>query len=249
MDQNKVEIKLLKTDPEKLLLAYQGVIWTIVRTQVVKGMLRLSDQEDLVQEINKKLLERLPRIREQYKHSSKLKTYFSVIIRNICLEEFRKPAIVSEPEVAPYGANEQAVDPVDTLLISQEYERLRRVFVVMGHEGQKLNILLKVMFDVQVDIADILSFEGYSASLKKSGEMVKELNNGLGKRKLEKFALLSQVLQKLEGKPIPSDSLRKWYTSRLTECLKLLNGYPPRSAYDVDTLGFLIEKVNLHEKR
>ena len=127
MDRNKVEIQLLEKDPERLLLDYQGMIWAIVRKQHAKGLVKYYDQDDLFQEINKKLLERMHRIQKQFNNSSQLRTYFSRIIKNICLENIRKINHVMEPQADPYGKNELSVEPIDVFLIQQEYERFSRV--------------------------------------------------------------------------------------------------------------------------
>ena len=108
MDRNKVEIKLLKKNPEKLLLEYQGMVWAIVRNQMMKGLIAYDEQDDLFQEIMKKLLERISRIQSQFNNSSQLRTYFSTIIRNICYENTRKVSMILEPQAEPYGELELA---------------------------------------------------------------------------------------------------------------------------------------------
>lgn len=248
MDRNSFEIELLRKDPGKLLLEYQEMIRAIVRLQMSKGLLGFSDQDDLVQEVNQKLLERMPKIQSQFNGGSKLRTYFSVIIRNICLEVFRRPGIVCEPESNPYGTHEISVEPVDVFLIRQECEKLKRVLLLMGRHGLILNILLRMLSDLPVSIRDLEEFVRYDNTDHDLNSLLDELNQSLGEMKKQKFQVASKVISLLGGKSIMPDSLRKWYLTKLNECLKLMNGNPPTSAYDADSLGILMEKLSLSEK-
>ena len=244
MDRNKVEIKLLQKDPESLILDYQGLIRTIVRSLVASGRVRKADQQDLMQEVNKKLLERLARIRDQYNHSSKLRTYFSVIIRNICMEEIRKPGLVAEPDPDPYLAAEVYEHPKDLLAISQEYERLMRVLTLMGQDGAWLNVMMRVLADSPLQEKDVLAFTDYLNRREKLNGHLTALNLLSGLSKKEKYNRLAAILQDLGGKAIPPESLRKWDTSRMETCLELMNGDPPRSGFNQETLAILIEKMS-----
>ncbi len=246
MDQNQIEIDLLKQDPQKLLLHYQSIIWTIVRGFYSKGMVRYREQEDLVQEINRKLLERMPRICAQYNNSSKLRTYFSVIIRNMCLEEYRKINMVSDTDPLPYLKTEASETPVDLFLYKQEYERLQRVMIMFHHEQARLNLLIKVINNLVVSEKDLDLFSGERSKADKN-QLLEDINYSRDQMKKRKYDQISKVLFSLEGKQTTPESLRKWYSNRLDECLKLLNGNPPTSTYTADSLGLLLEHVNLNE--
>lgn len=244
MDRNEVEIRLLKEDPDQLILEYQGMIWTIVRSMSASGRLPRIEHADLVQEINRKLLERLPRIRDQFSQVSRLRTYFSVIIRNICLEEFRRSQAISEPAPVPYEPAELFVEPNDLLLVAQEFERLRRVLVLMGQDGATLNVLLRLLNGVAVRESDLRAVASYQQQPADWAERVAEVNRLQGCQKKVLFGRMSDILHQLGSKKIPPDSLRKWYTTRLETCLRLMNGDPPRSAYDTETIGILIERMS-----
>jgi len=247
MDRNKVEIKLLKKNPEKLLLEYQGMIWAIVRNQLQKGLIAYDEQDDLFQEIMKKLLERLPRIQAQFNSTSQLRTYFSTIVRNICYEHFRKGSMVMEPQPESYGDVEVATEPVDSFLFKEEYERFQRVILMQDRNGSKLFLLLKIMHDLPILRSDLFGFK-YNLKNEVINEVQEKLNACKDKMKKEKLATFGEILYLLEGKRIPPDSLRKWYSNHLNECLRLMNGNPPRSSYDAESLGILIEKSILIKK-
>ncbi len=240
MDRNKVEIHLLQNNPDKLLLKYQQTIRIIVRLQVKRGLIRRADQEDLIQEINRKLIERLPRIQKQYNGSCQLRTYLSVIIRNMCLEELRKNEAVYEPEPAPYQSQllEEDIDP---FLIDQEYERFERVLMTFGKESARLGLIMKYMSGVGVTANELLDFPVKIRHQTKH-ELCQVLNTAIDDQRKIKFTKLTIAITRLERKHIPPDSLRKWYSARLTICLRLMNGNPPRCAYTAESLELLIER-------
>ena len=248
MDRNKVEIKLLKKNPEKLLLEYQGMVWAIVRSQMLKGLIKYSEQDDMVQEILKKLLERMPRIQAQFNNTSQLKTYFSKIIMNICLEDFRKVNILMEPQPEPYNTTDIVTEPVDTFLFREEFERFRKVILMLDKNGRKLFLLLKIMHDLPILRSDLAGFR-YNLKEELIEQVQKKLNDSKDKMKKEKLAVFGEILYLLEGKKVPPDSLRKWYAAHLDDCLRLMNGNPPKCAYDAESLGILIEQNVINKKK
>ena len=56
MDQNDNEIKLLKTDPGKLLEIYQEIIEIIVRKYRKLGFISERESDDLIQEIPERVV-------------------------------------------------------------------------------------------------------------------------------------------------------------------------------------------------
>lgn len=245
MDQNDHEIGLLKNDPGKLLDLYQELIRIIVRKYQQLGYVAMRESEDMVQEVNHCLVERIGKIKEQYNGTSSLRTYFSVIIKNICREEFRKNPKVEEPQTPDYHKLEGSVEPIDVFLIHQEYQRFEKVLKLMFNDRPRYYIMLRYILDLIISSGHILEeFPGVKED--SLAEVVVLLNNQDEITKKEKFEKLSGVFEVLEGCYTSPDSLRKWFASRLKECLALMNGNPPRSAYSLESIQILIEK---HEEK
>jgi RNA polymerase sigma factor (sigma-70 family) len=245
MQRNDTDIRLLREDPGKLLVRYQPVIRIIVKNLAFQGYLPKRDINDLIQDVNRKLVERLPRIREQYNYKSQFRTYFSVVIRNLCLEEFRKMRLVAEPQPEIYEQT-SGETLTDGLLIRQEYERLHRAIRLFGRERHALWVVLRCFADLPVSPDDFSGFEqepGADIRLR----MAQQINDTIALQKREKMEALSAVFNQLEGKPRTADALRKWSASRLDELVSLMNGKPPTSAYTVDILYILIEKTEMTE--
>jgi RNA polymerase sigma factor (sigma-70 family) len=245
MQRNDIDIKLLKEDPGRLLIRYQPIIRTIVKHLAYQGYLPKRDINDLVQEVNRKLIERLPKIRDRYNYKSQFKTFFSVVIRNLCLEEFRKIKIVAEPQSDLY---EQTAPEslTDQLIIHQEYERLQRALRLLGSESHALWIVLRCFADLPVDADDFKGFElENDAGIR--NQLAEYVNGTAQLQKQQKMEVLSSVFNQLEQKARTADALRKWASSRLEDLVVLMNGKPPRSAYTIETLYLLIETSEINE--
>ncbi|MFA6127534.1 MAG: sigma-70 family RNA polymerase sigma factor [Bacteroidales bacterium] len=245
MLKNDVDIRLLRDSPDKLLIRYQPIIRIIVKNLAFQGYLPKRDINDLIQEVNRKLIERLPRIRDQYNNKSQFRTYFSVVIRNLCMEDFRKLRVVTEPQSDIYEQT-TAETSTDQLVIRQEFERLKRALRLFGQESQSIWIVLRTFADLDVTAADL---EGFDVD---PGPGIREqlavrLNEACQLQKREKMEALSAVFSRLDRKPRTADAVRKWSASRIDELLVLMNGKPPRSAYTVEILCILLEKSEITE--
>jgi RNA polymerase sigma factor (sigma-70 family) len=242
---NDIDIRLLRENPGKLLVRYQPVIRIIVKNLAFQGYLPKRDISDLIQDVNRKLVERLPRIREKYNHKSLFKTYFSVVIRNLCLEEFRKVRMVAEPhaEIYEQTATESSTDQ---LIIREEYQRLHRALRLFGRERQSIWIVLRCFADLPVYPEDFPGSDvGPDPGLRI--RLAEQVNAADQLQKREKMDALSAVFNQLEKKARTPDALRKWSESRLDELLALMNGNPPTSAYTLEILYILLEKSEILE--
>jgi len=245
MVNNDTDIGMLTDDPGKLLVRYQPIIRQIVKNLAYQGFLPKRDINDLIQDVNRKLVERLPRIGEQYNNKSKFKTYFSVVIRNLCLEEFRKVRLVAEPQPEIYEQT-STESATDQLIIREEYGRLLRALRLFGRERNALWITLRSFSDLPVYADDLLGFEmapGPDVRL----QLATQLNSANYQSKREKMEALTELFNQLERKARTSDALRKWISSRLDELVILMNGKPPVSAYTIDILFILMEKAEYPE--
>ena len=97
MTENDKDIELLRSDPHAVILKYQETVKIIVKKYILSGVFGSSDFEDILQEINMALLAKIPAMQSHYNGLSLFKTYFSVIVRNICMKEHAK--INKEPKI------------------------------------------------------------------------------------------------------------------------------------------------------
>jgi RNA polymerase sigma factor (sigma-70 family) len=243
MHSNETDIRLLKEDPWKLLTRYQPVIRIIVKNLAYQGSVPKREIRDLIQDVNRKLVERLPRIVKGFNGQSQFRTYFSVVIRNLCLEELRKVRVVMEPESENYEQTSASITS-DRLLIRQEYERLQRALHLFGPEKPAIWISLRLLAELEVSPEDFLDF-GSDPGPEERARLAGRINGALQAQKKDKIDVLCEVLNRLGGKPRNPESVRKWTASRLGELAALMNGNPPHAAYTPEILYILIEKAEI----
>jgi len=248
MTENDHEIWLLKNQPGELIASYQRLVSVIVHRYRKQGFISSRETGDLIQDINKILLERVERIQDQYNERSSLRTYFSVIVKNICREKFRRLNVLEEPQSPDYHKLEKSEPPVEALLVHQEYERFEKVLRLMFWDGIRFILIFRYIFNFKISRFHIINLND-SIDKAEVDKMNIFLNsNDAGGTKKAKFKMLSDALHVIEGEYTSPDSLRKWFSSRSKECIDLMNGKPPRSAYTIETLQILIEKYELLKK-
>jgi RNA polymerase sigma factor (sigma-70 family) len=247
MGQNDREIWLLLNDPGKLIALYQDLITVIVHKYKRLGYVTVRESDDLVQDVNHKLLERIARIQDQYNGKSQLRTYFSVIIRNICREEFRKNPKLEEPQPPDYHRLEKSEFPIDRFIIRQEYERFEKVLKLLFDDRSRFILMFWYMVNLKIS-AQLLESLYPDIKIENLEGLEEQLNESGEKTKKERFENLSEILQVFEGYYTSPDSLRKWYFSRSKDCVDRMNGNPPRSGYNLESIQILIEKQEILKK-
>jgi len=241
MERNKKDIKLLHENPQGLILKYQSLIEFIVETYIIHGFFNRYDRDDIIQSINESLLRKIPKLQEQYNNTTRVKTYFSVIIRNNCKEILRKAKIeivdVKNIENMQYAVNE----PEHKLVFTQEFDRLEKIFMMFYRQRFKMELCFKLLYNIPVKFKD---FKNYSIDFDKSSylKIVKDINPGTEIRKRKIYRILLPYFNKVENKDNSEDALRKWLRFKTNEIIRLLNGDPPVSSYDEESLQILLEK-------
>jgi len=240
--RNSVDIDLLRTDPHKLILRYQETIGIIVKAYIRSGMFRAAEFEDIVQHVNKDLLEKLPRIRRQYNGMSLFRTYLSNIIRHSCLSLNAKRQ--SEPVILDLERSYISPDsevPERQLLIEHDILVLRAIIEQFHTERFKLLLCLKLFYRIPITRSDLLQWwpecPGSEIDTLVSATATED-------RKLtdqEAFALFQPLVNMADKTSSSADSIRRWADQRVLRILDLLNGSPPTSAHNRETLGILME--------
>lgn len=158
MDENGYEIQLLKTNPNNLIVHYQPIIKIIVNKYLYKGFFSPSNKDDLTQQINEQLLIKIPKIQAQFNGKVLLKTYFSVIINNICYDMGTKNKVPQFQELNETYSTKTYTSPVETMsriIIKNEFDRLDKVFKLYYQTQGKLIFCLKAFFKIPIVQDDI----------------------------------------------------------------------------------------------
>jgi DNA-directed RNA polymerase specialized sigma24 family protein len=235
------DFELFLADPHAFLLKYQNVITTIVRLYVKWGMFKEHETADLIQTVNLGLLERVENIRENYNHSTLLKTYISAIVRNICLRQWQKDTKRALAMRKLEGGERDISEQVDRHSIEQSRILFSAVVKQFGRRAPKLMICLKLRFRQPVTRSDIMAWwpgcrrADVRKFLEKFGENFEKMTD------LEVCAAATPYFNAAEQKVNTNDALRKWTAMRIEEMLQALNGAIPGAAFNEESLKVLFE--------
>jgi len=204
-----------------------------------------GEADDVKQAVAEGLLKRMESIRAHFNGSTLVRTYLSVIIRNICLEirrstGTRPQTVLSMPddESLTAGASE---DPDNQALIGEVISTFHALLMQYGRNAPKILLMLKLRFRLPVSTADILKWypgcsrENLDAVLGVFGGDYESMPDH------EVYRSMTPVMNEAEGKLNSSDALRKWTSAKIAEVLELLNGTPPVSTHTEETLKILLE--------
>ncbi len=247
MNENQQDVLLLKDDPQGLILKYQPIIKIIVRRYVQSGFIHIQDSDDFIQFINEKLLNKIKRIQENYNGKALLKTYMSVIMRNLCREKINKEEQVSTEELAEDHDIGSSEDTISGIVIEQELDRLTKILSFFYKQKTKLEFCLKLLYRIPVTKKDIEDFCP-GKDEKEYHKLLDTINPNVKRKDKEIYAMVTPFLNKCEQKSNSPDAIRKWTKNKIEEMIKLMNGNPVRANYNNETLQILFEKYYFRKK-
>jgi hypothetical protein len=232
---------LLQTDPKGLVLAYQGMVNTIVRKFIGSGMFSGESHADVVQSINAELLERIYKIQVNYNGSTLVRTYVSAVIRNICLKlhkqrMYRKPVdpLVTEKLLTPVGM-------IDRYSIGQARRATWAIMQQFGRDLPKLTICLKLRYQIALKRKDILRWYPECSPVVISQLMAHFGAHPVHETDKDKYAFVTPIFNAAEKRNNSPDALRKWTALKILEILNLLNSSIAQAAFDEESLRILLE--------
>jgi RNA polymerase sigma factor (sigma-70 family) len=241
MTENDRDVELLRSDPQALVVKYQETVKIIVKKYIQSGMFKAIEFEDIVQDINAALLIKIPAMQSQYNGKSLFKTYFSVIVRNICLKEHRRAwkevGIVQEEVRSVFEQN--PVEKKD--VFEQEVRRFKTVLSLYDRQLPKLLLCLKLFYKIPISPEDIrlwypaCSAEDHALLIKYFGSSYHQMSD------LEIYRTVTPIMNKNEEKSNSVDALRKWTDSKVREIIQVLNGNPKKANYTTETLRILVD--------
>ena len=243
---NQRDINLLHNNPNQLILELQELIDIIIYQFVRTGSFRFGEKQDIKQQINLELINRLATIQKQYQGKSLLRTYLAEIIRNICLGLLRSRKRGQFIFLEDNNHIREASENINPLIFEEEIARLKKIMDLYYRLKYKLMLCLKLRFKMIVDFEDFtrvhknITWEEFI----KFVDLIKPYAECTDKKI---FTALITVFNRYENKNNTPDSLRKWITGKISEIIEILNGNPPASNYDKDTFQILFEKSYINK--
>ena len=247
---NNQEIQWLQTEPQRLLTHYQFIIEGIVINFIRKGFFQSEEKEDLIQAINLQLLEgKLEKIRHHFNGSVYLRTYFSKVIYNTCLEMVRqrKRQVKTIDMAVLYRAESDRLNAYENLIIREEMYRLEAILKGLGRTRIKAQLCLKLVARIILQMVDIQFYVS-----PKTTEEIKMIKGYFFREyhhltDREVFGIIIKLYNKIEKKDTEADSLRKWVYQLLERIIDLLNGGTSPCQFDKESMKILLQYYFLED--
>ena len=243
-DLNSTEIQWLQSEPQRLLTHYQSIIELTIDSFIRKGFFQQEEKSDLVQSINLQLLEgKLEKIRNQFNGTVYLRTYFSKVVHNACIEisrQKKRQAKTFDIDLL-YNAESDNLNAFESMAIRDEVNRLEAIILGLGKKKFKGMLCLKLIVRIILQMLDIQFYT--SPKTQSEIKAVKENFFQAYDQMTDKevFGIIIQLFNKIENKNNDSDSLRKWVYQLLEKMIRLLNGGNSPSNFDKESIKLLLQ--------
>ena len=224
--------------------AYEEILpWikVVVARYVGKGIIPHREQEDAEMAIMEKFINQKEKIDMSFKGNSKLSTFYIAVINKMCCELVRKESrqwysisddIVDRCE--KFSVN-SSIESDKKLAITMEIKRLTDVMFFFNGDRTKVNLCLKIYFDIDMTEKEIREYKHILDS-----DVKVVLNRPKDMSKAEKYDLMAIIINNAEGKNIKGDAIRMWLEKKIQIILSRLNS-KHESNHDKESLGILLE--------
>ncbi len=243
-ERNKEEILLLEQRPDQLIARYQSIIETVVAGFIRRGFFDRTEKMDVVQTINTHLLEKkMARIQEHFNGSVYLRTYFSKVVYNTCLEITRKKArqpLITGDDLLVHHSD-SSLNPEEQLAIKDELKRMEALLRGLGKKKKKTLLCLKLFAKKWLDEADLSDYNDPNLRDELAMMRTSFFDNYESMTDKAAYEVVVLLFNKLENKSNSADSLRKWVNTIIDRMIDLLNGEPPVYSYTRDTMRILLQ--------
>ncbi len=247
LSNQEIDKILLKDDIGALIQKYQHKIYFYCDHFIYKGLFTKEERSDIIQSVNERLWRKSSKIQYQYSGKSTVSTYLGKIIRNTCLEIYRKNKKVVPTE---HVEDERSLDylfaqkpslSLDHLVIQEELTKLREI---LDQQAPAINAKTIFYFKLCCRIAlkeqDITSYFVNCPEI----YLIKLMRDFGGDYQLMKdkdiYAKIHYYESIVLKKTSTIDSVKKWMRYRANQIVKQLNAYSVNSNYDLDSLKILL---------
>ncbi len=239
-NENSRDLALLRTNPAELILKHQDLIRKIVQEFIDRGVFEVAEEEDIIQSVNERLLEKGALMQREFHGSALPRTYLHGVVRNVCLALYR-----GEYRPTPYFTreNEPPGTPISSaarIHVERDVRRLRLMVMMYDRLRPRLLLCLKLHFRIVVSREDLglwyprLPRGAEERILRIFGSPFDEMTDA------DVFATVAPIISDIEGTTIPADSIRRWTRNRIDDVVRILNGDPPEARYDHDAIEALV---------
>lgn len=252
IEDNKKYIELLRKDPGKLVVKYQDLISTVVYlTLIGKGFYHKDEKDELIQEVNVRLLERMGDIKKKYNKKSLLRTFFWVIIKNTCYGILREKK--RRPTHSPLNGDETNRIPptanniLINLVFEDEFRKYEAILKTYYRNIAKIELILQLVYRIPVLIRYFINYcKKFAESFYEAVPKILPIDKDFPDIKI--YNIITPYLNKCNGKDNPGSSTQRWMNNIINQHITLMNiGHEP-DVYDKDIFQIVVEKYYQFKK-
>jgi len=252
-DIDESDIFLLYHKPHTLVEKHQETIEIIVNKFIRSGLFSIHERDDVIQTINVQLLDnKIQKVQQHFDKSTKVVTYLSRVIQNLCLEIHRKKSrgitIDENQDLDALQSDSSEREYLSDMVIRSELHRLHATLVLYHTKQPKLELCLKLYYRLPLQRGDILGLKEsvddavVDAFLNEFRDQYEDLDDK------EVYKKVTPHFNVIENKQNTPDALRKWTNGKIKEIIHLLNSPPANAKYDKETLRILLSKYYVNEE-
>jgi len=240
--------ELLFRDASEYLESNQCVIRCIVLKFAGSGLFTGCQIDDVIQHVNERLLtDILEKMKSQYRPMCRIQTYFSKIVRNLCLEyaEICNKRNIQEMKVdfsrAQFGTQETTSAEV---AFGEIFEQLETLLCLYGNRRPRIELFFKISLRLGITEEDVLRCYP-TCSKDMLDKFMLNFNHSAARRKTKDavvYTRLIPLVNELDGRGCTADALRKSIHRKYDEIAEILNVAPINAALTRETVKLLLEK-------
>lgn len=213
----------------------------IVKKFVKNGSINYNNFEEYKQAVIEKYLQKKDKIESGFTGKAKPETYISAVLYRITLEVLRseknrEKKYKDTEDNSKVFDNDKVINPEERLIIENEKEYLKRVFLTLGKDRIKKILFVKFYFRLLIILSDM---QGY-VQKSKFKDILKLLHNNKNVKDKHIFFKLTEVQKICENKTVKQDAVRIFVKNSIKTIISRLNGQN-RTFYTTESLQILFE--------
>ena len=251
MTENQKDIELLNTNPGEIVVKYQDLVSTVIQFKLINaGFYPTGEKDELIQEASIRLLGRMDAIKKQYKEISMLKTFVSVVIKNICYGILREKK--RQPIHMPLEDNMNNIPPgkdnsIFNLVLEDDFKKFEAILKMYYRKRPKIEISVQLIYRIPVILIYFINYCKKTA--KAFCKAVKDLlpiNKNFTHKEI--YHIITPYFNKCDDKNNTGSSTQRWMNNIINQSIKLMNtGHEP-DVYDKEIFQVLVEKYYQFKK-
>ncbi len=255
LTNQEIDKILIKDDIASLIQKYQHKVSFYCEHYIRKGLFTKEERSDVIQTINEQLWLKANKIKYQYNEQATVSTYLGTIIKNICLEIYRKNKknvpleSVENDQILDYSILTKKGVSLNQLVIQEEVNRLHLILKAQTQAiRDKIQFYFKLCCRIPLLEQDVLRYFKSCPEI----YLIKMMRDFGGDYQLmpdkELYAKINYYESVLFDKSRTSDSIKKWLKYRAEQLIAQMNKQSNKANYDLESFKILLHYYFLRKK-